>query len=93
MYKTEFPRFVLDVTLPEGFEDHSWHNDAMPHFSKQIGDDKFLLIWIDYSDKKLSEYGGKIPRFIAEIQHHEQQLEFFTTDIWSDILKFIKGAQ
>ena len=47
-YKTEFPNFVLDVKIPEGFEDNSWHNDTMPNWVKG----ETLNLWIDYLEDK-----------------------------------------
>jgi len=51
-YKEEFPDYVLDVQIPEGFEDCSWHNDVCPHWekilNKQTGER--LELWIDYKE-------------------------------------------
>lgn len=67
-YRKEFPDFgELDIELPEGFVDRSWHNDAMPCFlNKELG----LELWVDYADPELSELGreketGRYPRFIV----------------------------
>ncbi len=53
-YNTEFPDFTMpDVTIPPGFEDISWHNDAMPSWF----DEKHRIkIWIDYEDQDDSEF-------------------------------------
>lgn len=53
-YRTEFPDFDTPVpAMPEGFEDQSWHNDAMPHFWNK---ERRLGIWIDYTDTAKREF-------------------------------------
>jgi hypothetical protein len=50
-YLREFPAFgVLDVAIPEGFEDTSWHNNACPTWSMQKGNGNYLQLAIDYAD-------------------------------------------
>lgn len=52
-YLKEFPDFELDVQVPPGFIDNSWHNDVCPHWSNpQLN----LDLWIDYpkaSDREM----------------------------------------
>jgi hypothetical protein len=56
-YKIEFPRFdELDLPIPDGFEDHSWHNDACPSFAMKLSDSNYLRLWVDYKDKKDSDF-------------------------------------
>lgn len=56
-YISEFPDFgCLDVELPFSFKDTSWHNDAMPSFTKQLENGQTLVLWIDYADKEKREY-------------------------------------
>lgn len=45
----EFPDFDLATlpALPEGFVDHSWHNDVCPCFRYEK---LRLTLWIDYAD-------------------------------------------
>ena len=62
--KTEFPNFddlesfekILNALKGEGFEDYSWHNDAMPCIGKDIGNDFHLIIWVDYKNPDLAEF-------------------------------------
>jgi hypothetical protein len=50
-YLREFPAFgVLDVAIPEGFEDTSWHNNACPTWAIQKGNGNYLVLAIDYAD-------------------------------------------
>ena len=60
----EFPEWTMDFILPKGFEDVSWHNDAMPRFeNEKLG----LRIWADYTDPKDSEWGeDRDDRFLLE---------------------------
>jgi len=59
-YQKEFPDFVLDVQLPEGFEDTSWHNNICPSFKR--GD---VEIFVDYADTALRELPDS-PRFSVQ---------------------------
>lgn len=86
-YQTAFPDFTLDVAIPEGFEDQSWHNDAMPRFVKTLSDGRTLNIWIDYADRSLSDY-PELPRFLAEILTAEGEYtdENLATNDWQELL-------
>lgn len=57
-YKTEFPDFDNELSLPEGWIDTSWHNDVSPSFEKQFGDVTYK-IWCDYKDPDRREVGGE----------------------------------
>ena len=57
-YKTEFPSFDDELSLPDGWIDTSWHNDVSPSFEKQLGDITYK-IWCDYKDPEKREVGGK----------------------------------
>ncbi len=53
-YLEEFPDFDTELYVPEGWEDHSWHNDEMPRaiLVKEvpfIGEVQYCL-WQDYVD-------------------------------------------
>src|SRR5690606_5003177 len=60
-FHMEFPDYpVADMpTLPEGFEDHSWHNDMCPSFEHP---GRGIQIWCDYADRELREF-PETPRF------------------------------
>lgn len=54
-YREEFPEFgELDVQIPLGFNDVSWHNDAMPSFQMKLPCGNSVRLWIDYLDRSLS---------------------------------------
>lgn len=88
-YKTEFPDFP-DAdwpAMPAGFEDSSWHNDAMPSIASE-----HYQIWIDYADVALREYGDKYPRF--NVQPMRNGIEItgnggLITDDWNAVLAFL----
>jgi len=67
MYKTEFPDFVLDVEIPAGFTDNSWHNDAMPNWIRELPDGQMVVLWIDYADPAKREILPPSGRFILHL--------------------------
>ena len=56
-YKVEFAHYDDELTLPDGWVDTSWHNDACPSFEKNIKGTTYRL-WCDFKDQSLSEVGG-----------------------------------
>ncbi len=54
-YKEEFPHFELDVQIPDGFEDNSWHNDVCPNWIKNNSDGSVINLWIDYKNPEERE--------------------------------------
>ena len=73
-YKTEFPDFELDVTIPNGFEDVSWHNDVCPSF---IDRDRRLCLWVDYVDRSKSEFPSNPYRFqLTEIDEEGCHVDY-----------------
>ncbi len=93
-YKTEFPDFVLDVTIPAGFEDNSYHNDVCPRFEKQLPDGNYLVIWVDFANPSEREYLN-CHRFAVDL--HDQDFIYLKTlvrsDYWENILDFITHAE
>ena len=93
-YKTEFPDFVLDVEIPEGFDDNSWHNDTMPNW---YNESKHLHLWIDYTDDDMREMPGAERKFML-MQGDLEELHtcdckiLADTDDYNDILKEIDNA-
>lgn len=92
-YSKYFPDFVLDVTLPDGFADHSWHQDAMPHW---IDDKAMLDLWIDYADPALREIQDGLGRFnlrkLTDLDTYESD-NIISTDDWSEVLAAIEKAR
>jgi hypothetical protein len=94
-YKEEFPDFgTLDVRLPEGFRDNSWHNDTMPCFVRDLPEDGegMILIWTDYVNQLKREVPGN-PRFF--IQHSTRDgdpvRDLLATDNWDEVLDFVSN--
>lgn len=99
-YKTEFPHF--DDTLPtlEGFYDSSWHNDACPSICKDLGNDSYLKIYVDYKDKAKSDFFDVedefYSRFHVYLDKPEEDLNaelLFQSNDWEEIKQFIKGVK
>ena len=67
MYKTEFPNFALDVPIPAGFIDNSWHNDAMPNWIRELPDGRWVVLWIDFADPAKREILPPSGRFILHV--------------------------
>ena len=91
-YETEFPDFVLDVELPAGFRDLSWHNNAMPCWSRALADKTELMLWIDYADPALRD-SAKNPRFfLARMDMTlSDTFESISTDDWLEIQEHIES--
>ena len=83
-FREEFPDFVLDVTLPDGWEDTSWHNDSCPSF--EFG--KFRL-WIDYADCDHREIESGKRFMLVVLDDHADFVEVCSTDNWSDMLDIL----
>ena len=66
MYKTEFPDFKLDVPIPAGFVDNSWHNNVMPCWIRELSDERMAVLWIDYADPALRDHPQNA-RFILHV--------------------------
>ena len=68
----EFDSVIDEHTVEElegaGFEDDSWHNDAMPSFVYLHADDSFTKIWIDDDERTYS-----LTRFV--MQHYNRDGE------------------
>lgn len=82
-----FDGFTLDVAIPDGFKDSSYHNDAMPSWTKVLTQDTEhrLVIWIDYADQSMSEVGGC--RFTLEHYFEDGSCVCIEhSDNWQDIL-------
>ncbi len=87
----EFPDFDVSTlpTIPVGFDDSSWHNDACPSFTK--GD---LTLFVDYAEPTMRECGPDAPRF-ALVRHTSDgaMVTVASTDEWARMLAAIEVAQ
>lgn len=100
LYTREFPDFgFLDVAIPTGFEDVSWHNDICPCF---VDETREMFLWVDYANTRLREYPSSEHRFAIEkgepdeengLQHADnlcKQILLLTND-WSEVVEFLEG--
>jgi hypothetical protein len=79
-YKTEFPHYDDDLSLPKGWKDTSWHNDACPSFEKEVKGTIYRL-WCDFKDPSLSEIGGlrfSVSRYLEKEDEYLHCGEFNT---------------
>lgn len=101
-YLYEFPSF--DDVLPslKGFEDSSWHNDACPSLSKDLGNDNRLTIYIDWKNREMSDFadlmGDDYKRFVVMLTINDDSQTIFESNDWDEIeffannFKFVEGA-
>lgn len=84
-YREEFPDFVMDVEIPAGWIDTSWHNDVSPSFET-----RGLRIWVDFADPGRREFEDR-PRFtVAEYTDDMDWVaDHLSTDDWSAVLQFV----
>jgi len=91
-YKTEFPDFDYELTIPDGWVDSSWHNDVSPSIEKQVGDIKYR-IWCDYQDPDRREVGGKQFTVATYDQNEFEELQDLAEfDNLADAVEFVKSV-
>jgi hypothetical protein len=97
-YKHAFPHF--DDTLPTlaGFYDSSWKNDACPSITKDLGNETYLQIFIDYKDQTKSDFYDvakeHYSRFHVNLDKPNEWLDskfLFSSNDWASVENFIKG--
>lgn len=91
----EFPDYsVADLpSIPEGFEDSSWHNDACPSFTN---DALALILYVDFAKPEDRET-PKMNRFSL----HKLDVEGCMTDAdpvvstedWNEVLRAVEAAR
>lgn len=81
-YREEFPDFELDVTIPEGFEDSSWHNDVCPSWYSEELDAE---LWVDYKNPEDREMAG-CPRFLVVLDPQCERHIRLHTDDYAQVL-------
>lgn len=99
-WQTTFPNFpAADMpSIPEGWKDTSWHNDAAPSFEVMTacaGDSNFEMcrVWIAESDPAAREY-DESPRF--QVSYEGGESEWFCTletDDWQEVLAYVETRQ
>jgi hypothetical protein len=97
-YATEFPAFVLGndahgtaVRIPNGFDDESWHNDAMPSWYHERDSVRLWIDWADPTQRDTPEF----PRFLVftEVRDDDggilSEKTLAASDNWMEILEAI----
>ena len=46
----EFPHYDDVLTIPNGWVDISWHNNACPSICKEVKKDLCVVVWCDFKD-------------------------------------------
>lgn len=90
LYQTEFKDFILGVEVPADFVDTSWHNDACPSFTKNLGNGLCAKVYVDYINVDDRETQGD-GRFTACICSEDMTFvaEEVSTDDWNAILEWV----
>jgi hypothetical protein len=88
-YQDQFPDFVLDVAIPAGFVDSSYHNDVCPSWTDAGAG---LQLFIDFADRSRREF-PESPRFtLSKIDENSIDVhvsDLALTDDWEDVLNAI----
>lgn len=81
-----FPDFDVSSlpTIPAGWKESSFHNDACPSFTVAEKDGSFLMVYVDYPNKEEREWPMEA-RFCILISNVDVTDSFDTND-WSEIL-------
>lgn len=88
-YLAEFPDFgMLDVALPKGFDDHSWHNNTCPNFT-----DGVLNLWINYKSADMREHPESERFIVDDWTSGGVDGEYLATDSWDEVLYFINAVK
>lgn len=93
----EFPEFTLDVEIPAGFSDESWHNDAMPSFVREFDNGRTLTIFVDYAERAKSDYSERedwkrFSLFMGSVDGIEEDPIVYTDD-WDEVLIAIEDFE
>lgn len=96
-YLREFPDYDTELRMIPGFEDSSWHNDAMPSISRYFKMDnaqppliRAVEVWQDYMDRDRSEMAPYDPdapylRFRVDVTDEDGIVQdLLATNEWSD---------
>jgi hypothetical protein len=93
-YISEFPDYDGDFYCPDGWEDHSWHNDVCPRARHIVEkEDRYyeFTIWQDYvfADKREYDRGT---RFMFQVEVNNEIIYSYETDSLLEIQNLVKGV-
>ncbi len=85
-YSDQFPEFVLDVTIPEGWHDVSWRNETCPCWEVGERDGYTFRVWVDYADPEQREFPETKRFLLAPIFDGNILDDIIETDDWDELL-------
>lgn len=91
----EFEQFELLYIIPEGFEDVSWHNDAMPNF---VDEENGLQLWINYPIQGLRENHMQEEFLLCQFHKDDKEMAganvtLYSGNNWVECINAIKRAR
>ena len=97
-YLREFPDYDTELRMISGFEDSSWHNDAMPSISRYFKMDnaqppliRAVEVWQDYMNRERSEMAPYNPdepyfRFCVDVTDDDEIAQpLLSTNDWREV--------
>ena len=81
-----FDECTADITLPQGWKDITYKNDACPSWSFNG-----FQVFIDHPDPNERECGPESSRFcvMLEQEYGEKQTWFHACDTWAEVLNIV----
>ena len=88
-YQTEHPQFVLNVPVPDHWQDISWRNDAMPSWSPgHLSSGERVRVWVDYADSAMREHADDC-RFVVDCDDVHGITLLMESNDWARLLDFV----
>lgn len=79
-------------SIPDGWQDSSWHNDICPKLRLDVGDKQIdYCIWIECADKERREF-PEVARYIINVYDWNGNTDGVTlleTDSWPEVLAYV----
>jgi hypothetical protein len=87
LYKEQFPKFELDVQIPEGFTDASWCNDQCPSWEHE---GLQLKLFIDFKDPAQREEATQVRFNLLDM---DDFIDYVASNNWQDVLDGIEKVK
>jgi hypothetical protein len=82
---SEFPEYDDTLTMPNGWTDISWHNNACPSISKEVNKKLSIVIWCDYKNPSMRDWGIDSKQFSVSIESTDELgEELYESKGWFD---------
>lgn len=93
-YKQEFPDYDTQITLPEGWEDVSFRNDATPSFiNRALG----LCLWVNFLNPDLRAFPESCRFTVTGLDpdgcHMDGVDDLLHTDEWAAVQTFLEDRE